>query len=169
MCILERVLVRLDLPPWGGLCRVTVGYLTFPAWSKLTNNVSSDWTLFPFLLVVLAALRVIPLVMRRLLPWSESVQALWAERRRLAKRFDSYQWQKLFWIGLGLALYAWQLGQRSEALMTLTFICLLSGSIALGIWRRRWAQLGASRRVDAGLTEREIPAQAESYKWMFIK
>jgi hypothetical protein len=68
-----------------------------------------------------------------------------------------------------LALYAWQLGQRSEALMTLTFICLLSGSIALGIWRRRWAQLGASRRVDAGLTEREIPAQAESYKWMFIK
>jgi hypothetical protein len=157
MRILERVLVRLDLPPWGGLFRVTVGYLTFPAWSRLTNNVSSDWTLFPFLLAVLGALRVISLVLRRLLPCSEPVQAVWAARRRLAKRFDSYQWRKLFWIGLGLALYALLSGQRSEGLVTLTFICLFSGSIGLGIWRHRRAQLGASTRVLAlGVSSREI-------------
>jgi hypothetical protein len=120
---------------------MTVGYLVVPAWSASTGGRSADWTVFPFFLAILVALRVVPAVLRKLLPFGGSVQAIWTERRQLAKRFDSYQWQKLFWIGLGLALYTLQSGRRFGALLTLMFICLLTGALGLLFWRHRAAQL----------------------------
>jgi hypothetical protein len=125
---------------------MALGYLVMPIWSATVRAQTADWTLFPFFLVMLVSLRVVPALLRNLLSFEGSMQAIWAERRQLAKRFDSYQWQKLFWIGLGLALYAWQSGGRFRPLQVLTFICLLSGAIGLLTWRHRAVQLEADQK-----------------------
>jgi hypothetical protein len=135
--IVERVLVRLDLPPWEWLFRVFAGYLIFPAWVRLADDRRSEWTLILFLPIVLVALKLVPLLSRRLLHVGESVEAVWAERRQLARRFDSYQWRKLFWIGLGMALFALHSRERSEVFLLLMSSCLLSGVVGIGIWHNK--------------------------------
>jgi hypothetical protein len=145
----ERLLLRLDQLPWAALLRLAVGYLVVPAWSGLTGARSSGWSLIPFFLGILIAFRLVPAGLRRLLPFGGSVQATWAERRQLAKRFDSYQWQKLFWIGLGLITYILLSSRQFAALWTLTFVCLVSGSLGLLIWRNRRAQLEKHRSTSA--------------------
>src|SRR5262249_54368603 len=101
----ERALVRLDQPQWAALPRIVFGYVLIPAQSWVTGNESISWTLIVFFVAVLAAVRLTTAVVREVLPFSAKLQETWAARRRLARRFDSYQWQKLFGIGLGLALH----------------------------------------------------------------
>src|SRR5258705_12339522 len=95
----------MDEQPWAGLLRAAVGFVTVPAWFAVARNRWAEWTLLPFFLAVLISLRVVPFAVRKVVPVSAAIHAMWTERRRLAKRFDSYQWQKLLWIGLGLAAY----------------------------------------------------------------
>ena len=73
----------------------------------------------------------------RVIRFSDSALAEWAARRRLAKRFDSYQWQKLFWTALGLGLYALVTGYQSRAQLWLTLTCLVSGTLGVVIWSYR--------------------------------
>jgi hypothetical protein len=94
---------------------------------------------------LLVALRVVPAVMRRVLPFSVEAKELWAKRRNIAKQHDSYQWQKLFWIGLGLLPYAVISDGLRNGELVVTLICLVCGSIGLLFWRR--ANAPASREV----------------------
>jgi hypothetical protein len=137
----DRVLVRLDEMPWAAGVRVTAGYLVVPAWLMFSGEGYSEWTVFPFLLAVLAGLRVVPAVLRKALPFGNTVLTAWAQRRQLAKRFDSYQWQKLLWIGFGLTFFVWRSGRHSVALLTLTSLCLASGAIGLVFWRHQATRL----------------------------
>lgn len=57
-------------------------------------------------------LRLVPAVLRRIFPFSSEAKDLWFQRRNLGKRYDSYQWQKLFWLGLGMLPYAFRRGHR---------------------------------------------------------
>jgi hypothetical protein len=41
-------------------------------------------------------------VLRKVLPFSAEAKQIWSDRRQVAKLHDSYQWQKLFWVALGL-------------------------------------------------------------------
>ena len=86
---------------------------------------------------VLLALRVVPAVLRKILPLSGAARTILAERRQMSKRFDSYQWRKLFWIGIGLATFALQSGRRFPALLILTFACVLAGAVGVMTWRYR--------------------------------
>ena len=79
----------------------------------LLGSDGSDWTLVPFLLLVLLLLRVVPAVVRKVVPFSAELREAWSVRRRTAKLYDSYQWRKLMWIGAGLALYVAVSGQYS--------------------------------------------------------
>lgn len=133
----------------GIFFRVALGYLVGPTWLWLTGAKRVAWSLFPFFLVVLLALRLVPAVLRRVIPFAASLQAVWAGRRRLAKRFDSYQWQKLFWFGLGLLLYAGTSPQRLAVLWDLTSVCLIAGGLGLLTWRYRESQLVAATPVGA--------------------
>jgi len=116
-----------------------------PAWLKLPVSENSDWTLFPFFLAALLALRVIPAVIRKLVPFEVEVQTTWRERRRQAKRFDSYQWQKLFWIALGLTMYTSLSAKPFAAAVTLTIICAAAGASGLMFWGLRVAQVERRR------------------------
>jgi hypothetical protein len=141
MAAFERAVVGLDQYPWFGLLRVVLGYAIVPTWMVLTSGNGSGWTLVPFVLGILVALRLVPAVLRKLLRFGRDAQRVWYERRQLAKRFDSYQWQKLFWVGLGMTAYVYSSSRRPSALMFITWATLLSGALGQLIWLRRSAQL----------------------------
>ena len=91
----EKFLVRIDQPPWDALYRIGVGYVMLPVFYQFFGNNHPGWYLVTWFLGVLCALRVLPAVFRKALPFSREVRDLWAERRQVAKHCDSYQWQKL--------------------------------------------------------------------------
>lgn len=145
----ERLLVGLETSPWDILYRVVLGFgtLLFASRLSMRSGVITDWLLVPILLAVLLALRVIPVVVRKLVPFSKSAQEVWVQRRTIAKRYDSYQWQKLFGFGIGLALYTALSGQLSTARIAVSTVCLLCGALGMIRWRQKSRQIDAARKA----------------------
>ena len=137
---LEQILVRLDRDPWGALYRFAVGMLTFNAWDRWGTR-AATWLLLPFLAVALLLLRVAPAICRAVLPFSNRAREIWLYQRNIGRFYDSYQWQKLFWIGLGMAVQlglAWRLntsGVQHPLKIWLAAGCLLSGASGMIIYR----------------------------------
>jgi hypothetical protein len=134
-----QLLVRLDGSPWNEVSRAVIGFIALPVFVALFGTPTSGRTLYLFYLGLLLALRLVPAVIRRLVPFSNDVRVLWAERRVLAKRYDSYQWQKLFWLGLGLGSYVVLFGVVWPPALILTSACVLSGAVGLAVWLSRKA------------------------------
>lgn len=132
---LEKMLLNLDEGAFGALYRMVIGFATLPAMSLLLGRDGSDWRVVPFLLAILLLLRLVPAVVRKLLPFSGAARDAWAARRRTAKRYDSYQWRKLMWIGVGLATYTVASGELSPARIIVAAACLLAGAAAMARWR----------------------------------
>ena len=154
MRTLERILVDLDGAPWSAVSRIALGLALIPAFRLVTGD--SDRMLLTILLFagLLVALRVVPAVLRHALPFSAQAKAIWAERRQIAKQHDSYQWQKLFWIGLGLLPYALiGDGPRLNEL-AITAFCLIGGSAGLLLWRRVQAKPIPAQAPVAGAAQR---------------
>jgi len=132
----EQILVDLDSGASGAMSRVALGLAIVPAFRLLTGNSERIWLYAILFLGLLFALRMIPAVLRHVLPFSSEPKAIWVQRRQIAKQHDSYQWQKLFWIGLGLLPYAFLgNGQRLNEII-LTLFCLIGGSAGIFLWRR---------------------------------
>jgi hypothetical protein len=130
----ERILLAIDDDAFGALYRIVIGFVTLPAMSLLPGSDGSDWIVLPFLLSVLLLLRIVPAVVRKLVPFSDAVQEAWAVRRRIAKQYDSYQWRKLMWIGIGLTLYTAVSGQISAPRIVVCSACLLAGAVGMVRW-----------------------------------
>jgi len=137
MTTLETLLLRLETGPWDVLYRALIGFGTIAAFARFRSESWSEWSLLVWLLCVLAALRVGAAVARKVLPFSESAQRTWAERRGLTKRYDSYQWQKLRGFGIGLALYMVAVKQFTRPQAVIAAACLVFGVIA----SLRWSHL----------------------------
>lgn len=129
-----HLLVRLGGSPWDEISRAVIGFITLPIFSALFGTPDSGRTLFLFFLGLLLALRLVPAVIRRLVPFSNEVRDLWGERRALAKRYDSYQWQKVFWLGLGIGTYVVLFGVVWPPAVILASACVLSGAAGLAFW-----------------------------------
>jgi hypothetical protein len=106
---------------------------------RTSSKEDSGWFLVLWFLCVLIALRVLPAVFRKLLPFTREVEAIWAQRRRAAKRYDSYQWSKLFWFGIGMACYVAVSGGWDGILGALTVFCTIGGGVGFAFWRIRCA------------------------------
>jgi hypothetical protein len=132
----ERFLIRLDGWPWSAIARVGLGFAISPVFYVLTGGRDSAWGFAAYFIGVLVLLRVVPAALRLALPFSREAKQTWADRRILAKRYDSYQWQKLFWVGLGLLLFVIAAGGASIGELVVTIACLIGGSLGLWIWRR---------------------------------
>ena len=130
----DKFLLSLDEGGFGALYRVLIGFAAIPAMRLVLGSDGSDWMLLPFLLSVLALLRVVPAVVRKAAPFSAELLEAWYVRRRMAKAYDSYQWRKLVWIGGGLALYVAISGQHRTVYMALFVFCLASGAAAMMRW-----------------------------------
>lgn len=133
---LERYLVELDSGPSSAVCRVALGLCIPPMFRALSGGSDRIWIDLVLFLALLIGLRVIPAVLRKVLPFSAEAKQIWSDRRQIAKLHDSYQWQKLFWVGLGLLPWAVVGGGLKTGEMVLTAICLIGGGAGLLIWRR---------------------------------
>jgi hypothetical protein len=145
----ERLLVGFETRPWDILYRALIGLGTLWIESRLVMRgvADSDWLLVPVLLAVFLALRVIPVVVRKLVPFSKSAQEVWVQRRTMAKRYDSYQWQKLLGLGIGLALCTVISGQLSTARIAVTTFCFVCGAVGTIIWHKTSEQINAARKA----------------------
>jgi hypothetical protein len=133
---LERFLISLDTWPWSALVRVGIGLCSPPVSRALFGSRDSVWIFPAFVIGLLIALRVVPALIRLALPFSVEVKEIWARRRALAKRYDSYQWQKLFWIGIGLVLHFIIAGETVPAEIAVAAVCLIGGSMGLLVWSK---------------------------------
>jgi hypothetical protein len=139
----DRLLLSLDEGAFGALYRVLIGFATIPAMRLLLGSDGSEWTLIPFLLLVLGLLRVVPAVVRKVVSFSAELQEVWSVRRRTAKSYDSYQWRKLIWIGAGLALYVAISGKSWPVPIALSVFCLVIGAGAA----MRWHAIAADSKL----------------------
>jgi hypothetical protein len=106
-----------------------------PVFHALFTPGTSPWTFVAFFVGFLVLLRLVPALLRFALPFSPQAREVWAERRALARRYDSYQWRKLFWIGLGLLPHV-AIGESSFGEWVVTITCLIGGSLGLLIWQK---------------------------------
>lgn len=143
MTSMNRLLTGVERTPHAAVYRVVLGFVLYPMGDFLRLRTESWWGGTALILAVLVTLRVGPAIARKAFRFPDDVRAVWAERRQLAKRYDSYQWRKLFWLGLGLCGYLalsrdFQPGRVAPALA-----CLLGGVAGSLIWakRRRGAEV----------------------------
>ena len=134
---LERLVLSLESSPWDKLYRAIIGYCVMPAYVRWVGGSAKSWNIIAFFLVVLLALRVVPGVIRRVLPFSSDLKLVWADRRAMAKRYDSYQWRKLFSLGVGLITYIILSGKFYGPPLILGVFCVVLGGIGDLKWCRR--------------------------------
>jgi hypothetical protein len=147
----ERLLTRIDDDPWAVLYRIGIGAGVPVIYCSLFGGGSPLALLF-FFLAVLGALRFALALLRRLVPFSTEAQAVWKRRRMLAKRYDSYQWRKLFWIGLGVAFYG-ALAERCQSnSVVVALVFCLSGAGGLVVWRKRCFAEDSTKNISSNNT-----------------
>lgn len=135
----DRLLLSIEQFPLNILYRAAIGYGLLPLylWSLALLNVPDTTGMLVLCVAgVLVALRLVPGVLRRMLPASRELKAAWAHRRELAQSCDSFQWRKLFGIGLGwLAHLGITHNARVDAL-TLAIAFVLAGAAGQLFWIR---------------------------------
>ena len=132
----ERIIVSIDRYPWSSLYRIGLGYGIPLLYFHISSNESSEYVLILWFVFCLLVFRIVPAILRNLLPFSKNVRTIWAERREMAKRYDSYQWRKLMWFGIGMACFM-MLGRASNGvLVMLTAFSLIGGALGLECWRK---------------------------------
>src|SRR5687768_7942250 len=99
MQMIEKLSLKLDVFPLGAILRCALGWLLGLTYSAFAQGRVPDWGILFLFMAVLLALRIVPLVARKILRFTSETLAIWEARRRISKYYDSYQWQKLFWIG----------------------------------------------------------------------
>jgi hypothetical protein len=132
---IERLIVDIDSEPWSAIYRAAIGLTLPPIFRTLSGGYDSVWITFAMFIGLLIGLRVVPALLRRLLPFSAEAKQIWAARRALSKEHDSYAWQKLLWIGIGLVLFAAMTGGLRNGEVAATLFCLIGGGAGLLIWR----------------------------------
>jgi hypothetical protein len=142
---IEPYLINLDSWPWSAVYRVALGLWILPVFDALVGGSGGNWAFPIFFIAFLAALRVGPAVLRHILPFSAEAKKLWAERRQIAKWHDCYQWQKLFWFGLGLLPHAAIGKSFGVGELIVTVVCLAGGSAGVLSWRKVSAMRAAMR------------------------
>ena len=143
---MESLVSQLDVGVFGAAWRAGLGFLLLPLLSRLAPGVGPGQGTVAFL-AMLFGIKVAAAVARRLVPVGQQARDLWAARRNLATNFDSYQWRKLVWFGLGVlaaqatgvspAPWAWGLGAA----------CVLSGLGGEIAWRRHETARTAAGQV----------------------
>jgi hypothetical protein len=135
----ERIIAGLDDYPLMAIWRIALGFL-FPLLYQLKLSAhTSQWSVVVWFLILLLCLRLVPVLLRKLVPFSSGLMVTWEQRRSLAKIYDSYQWAKLIWFGLGIALYMSILGGWNEMWGLLVLFSVLGGGCGLAIWQIKYA------------------------------
>lgn len=132
---IEKLLFQIEEPPFSWIFRAGVGFALLPLLYRLPGNDSSFLLLLLYFLLALLMLRIGLTVVRHAFPFSLGLREAWAKRRQLAKRYDSYQWRKLFWMGLGIVAYMILFDDLRRENGWLGLGCLLGGACGMWIWK----------------------------------
>jgi len=135
----DRLLLSIEEFPLNILYRAAIGFGLLPIYLWCIGRlqlVDSTGLLLLFVAAVLVALRIVPGLLRRLVPASREVRSVWAQRRHFAQAFDSFQWRKLLGLGLGwLGQLSFTNNTRADALaLAISFV--LAGAAGQLIWIR---------------------------------
>jgi hypothetical protein len=135
----DRLLLSIEEFPLNVLYRAAIGFSLLPIYLWCVARlhlVDSTGLLLLFVAAVLVALRIVPGLLRRLVPASREVLTVWAQRRHFAQAFDSFQWRKLLGLGLGwLAQLGFTHNTRADALaLAISFV--LAGVAGQLVWIR---------------------------------
>lgn len=144
---LESILIRLDETPFEAVWRMAFGFVVLPVLEFLSGDRDRVAFYFIAFLLILAALRVGPAVLRKVVPFSAEATALWKAKRFTAKEFDSYQWQKLFWIGIGMLVHAISRGDLGMGERVIAAFCLFGGGAGQLTWRAMMPPQSATAAV----------------------
>jgi hypothetical protein len=147
----ERLLMCFTKPPWHAIYLIPTGFLVFPVFYLVVDNNGSAWALVFVFFGILLSLRIAAAILRRVVPVSSEVQQVWFESRVLAKRYDSYHWQKLFWVGCGIGISSVLSDDVQGIQLVMTTVCLVSGALGFLVWRK--ASI-AERTAKAKVTRR---------------
>jgi hypothetical protein len=132
----ERLLMCLTKPPWHAVYLIPIGFLIFPVFYLIVGNNGSAWALVFVFFGILLSLRIGTAFLRGFLPVSKEVREAWFQTRLLTKHYDSYQWQKLFWVGVGIVIHL-ALSDRLQGVQIAWAVgCLVAGVIGMIIWRK---------------------------------
>ena len=132
----EHFLLRFGHSPWNALYRGSAGFLLallFSRWSPDRSVTSFGLWFAGFLLI----LRVVPAFLRRVIPFSGELQAIWSARRTVGKQYDSYQWRKLLWIGIGMVVESVLMGDPGSPQLSFAIASVVSGGIGSAMWHKR--------------------------------
>ncbi len=132
----EKLLLNLDVGPFGAALRVALGAILVPVVHALLPGRVGAVRAALSLAVLLFAVKVLAAVGRRLVPSTPAVQARWDWRRRLARQHDSFQWRKLLWVGIGILASA-SLAPRAGWEWALGTSCVAAGLLGEVAWRRK--------------------------------
>lgn len=132
--MIGTLIAALERPPLGALYRVAIGFMFFPACAAIFGRRQTLFEIGACFLALLVLLRVVPAVARRVLPFSSEVKTFWKEQRQLAKKYDSFQWQKLFWLGLGLLGYLLSIRDFRYPQLTFALAIITAGALGLIFW-----------------------------------
>ena len=136
---LEKFLVGLDSGPWSAAYRAVIGFCVPDILRLLSGGRDQIWLSLLLFMGLLVALRVGPAILRMILPFSREAKDIWFQRRQIAKLHDSYQWQKLLWIGIGMLVFAATVGGLRVGEQAVMLLCLVGGAAGLLIWYRSGA------------------------------
>ena len=127
-------LAQLDVGVPGALWRTALGAGFTLAMIHSPMPIPA-WAVPLLFLATLFSIKVGAAVARKVVPASAEVRLDWERRRNLARGYDSYQWRKLLWFGLGiLAVASWT--PPADWQIPLGVACAFSGGVAQIVWRR---------------------------------
>lgn len=132
--MMERFLVSIDVGLPGAILRIALGLLLLPA-VRWIDGEPGPWTTVVAFPAMLFGVKVAAAMARRMVASTEFVRSHWEWRRHLARDFDSYQWRKLGWYGVGLLLGGLAGMPGSKTQLALGTCCLLAGAAGEGFWR----------------------------------
>ena len=130
----ENIILAVDGWPFSALYRMALAFGLFAVWTRLYGKGGGGMLAAAFLLTLLL-LRYIPAVIRRIVPFSSTLKMMWMDRRETGRKYDSYEWRKLFWSGLGFAAYVLYFGDFERPKMALTLACVCAGFAGIIIYR----------------------------------
>ena len=131
----EMILGNLDIGIPGALLRIGLGLLLVPA-VEAVHPETGLWLLSALLLAGLFAIKLIAVAARRLVPASATTRSHWEWRRNLARYYDSYQWRKLVWFGIGIMIGSALGWPGTTTQWILGVVCFVAGICAEVLWRR---------------------------------
>jgi hypothetical protein len=131
----EHCLAKLDAGICGASFRAIIGFTVLAAWDRFASPYVPRWWLLVWFAVVLAALRILPAIARKVARFPPRVATVWRYRRTVAKLVDSYQWRKLLFFGLGMLIHSMIVRDADPWTAALTVGNLVAGGVGEWVWR----------------------------------